>query len=29
MSKIGSYVLERMEELETDNLEDIYDRNQD
>ena len=29
MSKIGNYVLERMEELETDNLEDIYDRNQD
>lgn len=29
MSKIGSYVLDRMEELETDNLEDIYDRNQD
>lgn len=25
MSKIGSYVLDRMEELETDNLEDIYE----
>lgn len=26
MSKIGSYVLDRMEELETDKLEDIYGR---
>lgn len=25
MSKISSYVLDRMEELETDNLEDIYE----
>lgn len=25
MSKLGSYVLDRMEELETDNLEDIYE----
>lgn len=25
MSKIGSYVLDRMEELETDNFEDIYE----
>lgn len=25
MSKLGRYVLDRMEELETDNLEDIYE----
>lgn len=25
MSKLGSYVLDRMEELETDNLEEIYE----